>query len=85
MMQDRNILVFATTHQTMQAEALLKEAGLKGLLVLKPKGLVGNCGLALQLDGSDLPRALSLLGKRHIVPAGSYLRGSDDRWEKTAP
>jgi hypothetical protein len=80
-----HILVFATTHQTMQAESLLKEAGFEGLLVLKPKGLVGNCGLALQLGEKDLPGALSLLGERQIVPAGNYLRGTDDRWENTAP
>lgn len=84
-MSGEQILVFATTHQTMQAEAALKDAGMDGVLVLKPKGLVGNCGLALQLGGSDLPRALSLLGKRNIVPAGNYLRGPDDRWEKASP
>ncbi len=83
-MPEQHILIFATTHHTMQAESLLKDAGISGLLVLKPKGLVGNCGLALQLDGMELPRALSLLGMRHIVPAGSYLRGTDDRWEKAA-
>ncbi len=81
-MSEQLILIFATTHHTMQAESLLTDAGISGLLVLKPKGLVGNCGLALQLDRMELPRALSLLGKRHIVPAGNYLRGSDDRWEK---
>ncbi len=79
------ILVFATTHQTMQAESLLREGGLEGLLILKPKGLVGNCGLALQLDGNDLPHALSLLGERQIVPAGNYHRGPDDRWENAVP
>ncbi len=81
-MPEKYIIIFATTHHTMQAEALFKDAGISGLLVLKPKGLVGNCGLALQLDGRELPMALSLLGRRHIVPAGSYLRGADDRWEK---
>ncbi len=75
-------LVFATTQQTMQAEALLQEAGLTGLLVLKPKGIVGNCGLALQLDDADLARALELLARRQIVPAGVFAAAADDRWER---
>ncbi len=80
-MEDMRILVFVTTHQTMQAEAVLKEGGLPGVLVLKPKGLVGNCGLALQVGLTEINRAVELLGNRHIVPAGVFRSGPDDRWE----
>lgn len=81
-MPDHRRLVFATSQQTLRAEALLQAEGFAGLLVLKPKGLVGNCGLALQLDASALARALELLGERQLVPAGVYAGGPDERWEE---
>ena len=84
-MKEGRLIVFATTHQTMQAESVLKEGGLSGVLVLKPKGLVGNCGLALQVGLTEIDRAVQLLGKRHIVPAGVFQSGPGDHWEKALP
>ena len=78
------LIVFASTHETMQAEALLAEAGVSGALVLKPKGLVGNCGLALQVGEGDSAPLLSLLAARQILPAAVYSRFDADRWEIVA-
>ncbi len=80
-MPQRWILVFSTTSDTMQAEALCREAGCDGLLIRKPKGLVGNCALALQLDAKQLHAALELLRMRQIIPAASFADTAPDRWE----
>ena len=75
------LLVFATTHQTMQSEAALEEAGFPGALVLKPKGLVGNCGLALQVDCTRFDELIQCLADRNIIPAAVYDSFEQGRWE----
>jgi hypothetical protein len=65
----------------MQSEAALEEAGIAGSLVLKPKGLVGNCGLALQVDSLKFDTLMNCLASRNIVPAAVYDSYEKDRWE----
>jgi hypothetical protein len=75
------ILVFNATADTMAAEALAGEAGLRGALVIRPKNAIGNCGLALQLQAADSTVLLKLLMARNIIPAGVYRQLDPSRWE----
>ena len=65
------VLGFATTHDALTSEQLLKDLGIDVTPIPAPKSLGGAlCGIALRIEPSDLERALELLGRAGIEPSG---------------
>ena len=65
---------FATTHDALAAEQLLKDLGVPVTPIPAPRSLGGAlCGIAPRLEPSDVPRAEELLERAEMVPAA---RGS---------
>jgi len=54
-------LVFETTHLTMKAESVLKEAGIPVRLFPKPRKVISECGLIIKVFNGDLDAAKNLL------------------------
>jgi len=54
-------LVFETTHLTMKAESVLKEAGIPVRLFPKPRKVISECGLIIKVLDVDLDAAKNLL------------------------
>lgn len=80
-MDDRAVLLFMTTQAALQAEDALLKGGLEVEVVPKPAGLEGLCGIALEVEGADYPRAQALLDaigipfERYLPQSGAAGRG----------
>lgn len=66
----RLLLLFSTTQAALKAEELLLEAGLAVDVVPKPPGSQSLCGIALQVEESELPTVMALLDEKRV---GFYL------------
>ena len=58
---EKAIFTFATTHQAMVAEDVLREAGFRLEVVPPPRELSAGCGLALRMALDDVEAALRVL------------------------
>jgi hypothetical protein len=61
------VLTFATTHQAMAAEDILREAEIPLEVVPPPRELSSGCGLALMVSLGDVPTARRVLTSRGAV------------------
>jgi hypothetical protein len=59
-------LVFETTHLTMKAESILKDAGIPVRLFPKPRKVISECGLIVKVLDRDLDAAKGLLEGRGV-------------------
>lgn len=55
------VMGFASTHDALDAEALLLDLGIDVVPIPAPKALGTLCGIALRLEHADEPRALGYL------------------------
>ncbi len=60
-------LVFETTHLTMKAEKILKEADIPHRLFPKPKSVISECGLVIKVLEEDLERAVEICKGRGVA------------------
>lgn len=60
-MDTRCLLLFASIHHVLAAEAALKAGGVEPDLVPVPKEISSDCGMAITLAPADRARALALL------------------------
>jgi hypothetical protein len=61
------IFTFATTHQAMAAEDILRQAGIGLEVVPPPRELSAGCGLALRVSLSQVAAARLALTSREAV------------------
>lgn len=69
-------LGFATTHDALDAEALLEDMGIDVVPIPAPPEISANCGIALRVEPADLDRALVYLERVGIEVASRA--GIDD-------
>ncbi len=60
---DKAVFTFATTHEAMAAEDILRGEGVPLEVVPPPRGLSAGCGLALRVSMEDAPRAHATLAR----------------------
>jgi len=60
---------FASTHQALDAEALLDDLGIEVVPVPTPKALGALCGIALRVPSGDAERAATYLERASIEPS----------------
>ena len=65
------VLGFASTHDALDAEALLLDLGIDVVPMPAPKSLGTLCGIALRLEVADEQRALGFLSGAGIVVGAS--------------
>ncbi|MBI1987228.1 MAG: DUF3343 domain-containing protein [Nitrospinae bacterium] len=68
----KRVAVFPTTHQTLQAEKLLKGNGIKVRPVLKPRRIATECGMALEFDAAEEETIVRLCQERKLALVGIY-------------
>lgn len=61
---------FASTHDAVRAERLVREALADAALIPAPGALGSLCGLALRVSVAEREAVASLLAQRGIVPNG---------------
>ncbi|HEX9093549.1 MAG TPA: DUF3343 domain-containing protein [Coriobacteriia bacterium] len=64
------VLGFATTHDALAAEALLKDLGVAAVPIPAPLALGSLCGIALRLEHDDVERAVELLANAGVAVTG---------------
>ncbi|MBO8168671.1 MAG: DUF3343 domain-containing protein [Thermoanaerobacteraceae bacterium] len=60
------VVTFGTTHQALQSEAVLKEAGITFLLIPTPRRISASCGMAVKFFWEDREKILEKLGQKGI-------------------
>ncbi|TSK04272.1 MAG: DUF3343 domain-containing protein [Geobacter sp.] len=75
------IAIFNSIHRVMEAERLLKDQGLKILLIPAPRALAADCGLAIRYAEDVRPKVEAVLSRAGLLPRDLY-RKNGDNFEK---
>ncbi|WP_136514782.1 DUF3343 domain-containing protein [Geomonas edaphica] len=75
------IAIFNSIHRVMEAERLLKDQGLKILLIPAPRSLAADCGLAIRYAEDVRPQVEAVLSEAGLLPRDLY-RKNGDNFEK---
>lgn len=75
------ILVFQTTHRTLQAENIFKKEKIKIKIVLKPRSITTDCGLAIRFSAEDKDTIFKIIKDNNLSLTGVYSR-SGEKWIK---
>ncbi len=75
------IAVFFTTHHTLSAEKILKKNKIKNKIIMKPRKITTDCGLALEFDGEFFKTAYSEFLYAKLKLEGFYKR-DENEWVK---
>lgn len=65
-----SVLAFSSTHDALDAEALLLDLGIGVVPIPAPKVVGALCGIALRLEPSEADRAVRYLADAGVVVAG---------------
>lgn len=75
------IAVFNTTHETLKAEKLFKEAGIRIRTRIKPRSITSECGMALEFSASALGRIRKICLQNQLHLVGLYRELEKDLWQ----
>ncbi|MBI5206695.1 MAG: DUF3343 domain-containing protein [Candidatus Firestonebacteria bacterium] len=75
------LVVFYTTHHTLFAEKILKKLKIKNKVVMKPRKITTDCGLAIEFDGDFLKEAYEEINKKKLKIEGFYNKNNNE-WIK---
>lgn len=73
--------VFNNTHETLRAEKLFKEGGIKIRTRVKPRSITSECGMALEFPESALNRIKEICRQRHLKLIGVYREPGRGDWQ----
>ena len=79
-MKESFLAVFESTTETLKAERVLREAGLKPRPVIKPRGLGGSCQMALKLPSGSLTAVASASSRGRLKLTGFFVQDDDGVW-----
>jgi len=65
------VLGFASTHDALDAEALLDDMGLDVVPIPAPKSIGALCGIALRVESEQRQRAIAYLERAGITVVGT--------------
>jgi len=68
----RVYLLFRSTHDTLKAESVLKEAGLPAKVVMKPAAIRSDCGLAVRVEVGARDEAVAALCGAKLEPRSQH-------------
>ncbi len=81
---EKCLLVFASVHQVMKAEKILKKKGLRIDLVPMPRAIGSDCGVALELPLEVKEEALRFLKEDRLFHLACYMKRRG-QYEKEGP
>ena len=76
------VLLFHTTHETMHAEAVMKDHRMRFKLIPRPRDIQDDCGLGLVIVKEDRPKVEALLPVEEIYIKAAYHIERDGQWIK---
>ena len=81
-MSKRLIVVFISTHETMKAERVFKEGGIRVRTTTRPRSIESNCQLALTFKENEFSKIREITEKQSLSGAGFFRQLDDGRWER---
>ncbi|MDT8440468.1 MAG: DUF3343 domain-containing protein [Desulfuromonadales bacterium] len=76
---DDFVAIFHSIHKVLKAEKLLKQAGVRFLLIPVPRQLTSDCGLALRFAPADRTEFWAVLEAAGLLPVELH-QFRDDRF-----
>ena len=70
--QKYGLLTFHSTHHSLKAEKVLKESGLKIMMIPIPREITANCGTGIKFDLSDLETVKGIIENSNMEIWGYY-------------
>jgi len=80
-LKEECILVFQTTHRTLQAENILRKEKIKIKIILKPRSITTDCGLAIRFNYEDKDIIFKIIKNNNLSIMGIYGK-SGEGWLK---
>jgi hypothetical protein len=68
------IITFNNTHGAISAESVLKETGIKNIIMPTPTFITKSCGLSLKVENDDIEKIKELIQNDKITAKGIYLK-----------
>ena len=78
------VAILYTTHHTLKAEKLLKTHKIKNKVIMKPRGVTTDCGLAIEFDSADEETVTQILRENPLKVEGVYTYENGMLLEKVA-
>jgi hypothetical protein len=72
------IAIFNSIHRVMEAERLLKDKGLKILLIPAPRTLAADCGLAIRYSEEIRGEVEGALAEAGLLPRDLYRKNGEE-------
>lgn len=76
------VLLFHTTHETMYAEAILKNNCFRFKVIPRPRDIQDDCGLGLVINKEDLPNVEDLLMGAEVHLKAAFHIQKDGQWTR---
>lgn len=73
-MDNYYLITFENTHSAMNAETVLKQNGIKNIVMPTPTYITKSCGISLKFDKADLPMVTKLIKDESIKIKVVYLK-----------
>jgi len=74
---DTCVIVCESVHDVMALERALKDVGMTVEMIPTPRELTSDCGMALEVNGSELTRVHELQAARQLKWLGIFSRQRD--------
>lgn len=73
-MEKYYIITFNNTHGAINAENVLKNTGIKNIMMPTPTFITKSCGLSLKVNNEDIDKIKQLIQAEKITVKGIYLK-----------
>ena len=74
------VVVFPTTHLTLKAEKVFEKETIRHRIIMKPRRISSDCGLAIRIAIDDVQRCRETIVSVGLTPAG-FFREADRGWD----
>jgi len=81
-MTEKLLAVFVSTHETLRAERIFKEAKIRVRTTIKPRKISSNCQMAITVSPKDIKDIRKAVKTNGLKLAGYYRQNKDGEWVK---
>ncbi len=79
-MTEKLLAVFISTHETLRAERMFKEAKIRVRATIKPRKISSNCQMAITFSPDKIKDIRKTVKVNGLKLVGSYKKDADGEW-----
>ncbi|ACA43602.1 DUF3343 domain-containing protein [Clostridium botulinum] len=72
------VITFENTHTSMEGESVLKEKGIKLIIIPTPTYITKSCGISIRIDEQDYEDVKKIIESKEINIKNVYLKEGKD-------